>query len=268
MELADCSLADHLRECQRAGLSGIPKEELLGYTFEAAEALDFLHANNVIHRAVKPSNLLLVRDHVKVADFLLSRALGSRPVTAPVLGAPVYMPPEAWLGREVKESDQYSLAVCYAEMRQGRLPFRAFSPLEWMTQHRSTDPDLEGIPDTERPILRRALARDPSARFKSNREFTEDLCRAAGGPSITFHIRSRDDNRASWSGVAFTPQDPPQPLAAPDYTADDNVQFTVYRPGMVVPGRWYDLLAFAHLSERRPDAPDEPDPVEEVRRQA
>ena len=54
-----------------------------------------------------------------------------------------------------------------------------------------------------------------------------------------------------------------QPLAL-----DENVQFTVYRPRAIDPGRWHPLLAFAHLSERRPDEPDAPDPVDEVRRQA
>lgn len=56
---------------------------------------------------------------------------------------------------------------------------------------------------------------------------------------------------------------------AKDIHLDENVQFTVYRPGVVRPARWYPLLAFAHLSERRPDAPeDEPDPIAEVARQA
>jgi hypothetical protein len=60
-----------------------------------------------------------------------------------------------------------------------------------------------------------------------------------------------------------------RPAAERPPYADENVQFTVYRPRTVQPGKWYPLLAFAHLSERSPDAPqDEPDPVQEVRRQA
>lgn len=64
-----------------------------------------------------------------------------------------------------------------------------------------------------------------------------------------------------------TPPIPPEPT--PETLIDKNVQFTVYRPNTVVPQKWYPLVAFAHLSKRRADAPaDEPDPIKEVERQA
>ena len=73
MELADGSLEDRLKECQAAGRSGIPVEELLRYFMEAAEALDFLQQQKLSHRDIKPQNLLHLKGHAKVADFGIAR---------------------------------------------------------------------------------------------------------------------------------------------------------------------------------------------------
>src|SRR5262249_14133666 len=75
-ELADASLLDRFNECVAAGLRGVPREELLGYVRDAAEALDYLSEEHGLqHLDIKPHNLLLVSGHIKVADFGLVKSL-------------------------------------------------------------------------------------------------------------------------------------------------------------------------------------------------
>src|SRR5262249_27749623 len=121
MELADGSLAERFKECKGRGLMGIPVEELLTYFTEAAEALDYLHSRLVSPRDVKPQNLLMLKGHAKVADFGLAREQQATLTAASmVCGTPLYMAPEVWRSQVSLQSDQYSLAATYAEMRLGR----------------------------------------------------------------------------------------------------------------------------------------------------
>ena len=94
MELASGSLRDRLNECKAAGTVGVPALELLQYFREAAEALDYLHLNHVLHCDIKPENILLFGGHAKLADFGLARVLEqSRRVDTSVHGATPALPP-------------------------------------------------------------------------------------------------------------------------------------------------------------------------------
>lgn len=185
MDLADKTLMDRLEECQRDGLPGIPPGELLTYMHEAAEALDFLHSNQVLHRDVKPANILLAKGHARLADFGLARLFmkAGVDVRATMIGTPLYMGPEVWEQKVGPESDQYSLAATYVELRLGRPLFDAQSEDEVKENHLSSAPDLKGVPPAERQVLERALAKRLKERYGSCTQFVKALDVAIQGPA-------------------------------------------------------------------------------------
>jgi WD40 repeat protein len=183
MELADKTLRDRLKECRARGSAGIPPGELLRCVTEAAEALDFLHANKVVHLDVKPPNLLLVAGHVKVGDFGLARAQDVVGVSlSGVSGGTVpYMAPEVFAEhRSGPRADLYSLAVSYAELRLGQLPITAPGSgfLDWMQAHRDAEPALDGMGAAERAVVLKAMAKERARRHCSCGEFADELAAA------------------------------------------------------------------------------------------
>ncbi len=167
MELADRQLQDRFRECRICGLPGIPRDELLAYFADAAEALDVISGKfGLQHLDVKPANLFLVSDHVKVGDYGLVAQLegsdaGNRGLT------PRYVAPEVLHGTPSSCSDQYSLALVYHELLTGDFPYHGRTPQQLMLQHVSTQPNLAGLPPADQPVIAKALAKKPEDRFPS-----------------------------------------------------------------------------------------------------
>ncbi len=167
MELADKSLRDL---AQSYSDNRIPIVELLAYFREAAEGIDFLHREHVLHRDIKPENLLVLNGHMKVADFGLAKFLDDSRMAMTATqqaGSPLYMAPEVWGGKLRAESDQYSLAMSYAELRMGRAPFASTSLMQVMQAHLNERPDIEEVPSAERKVLLRAMNKKPEARFET-----------------------------------------------------------------------------------------------------
>jgi hypothetical protein len=182
MELADKSLHDVFVECQAAGLVGIPRDNLLRYIRDAAEALDHMNEkHNLQHLDIKPRNLFFVSDRIKVADFGLVKDLERQ--TALVGGVtPLYAAPETFEGKVSGHSDQYSLAIVYQEMLTGKRPFEGKNPRQLMVQHMREEPELRALPEAERPVVAQALAKDPANRFPNCLSFVRALYTARLAP--------------------------------------------------------------------------------------
>ncbi|HEY3392838.1 MAG TPA: tubulin-like doman-containing protein [Lacipirellulaceae bacterium] len=178
-ELADMSLDQRRRQCCEEGLSGIPRDELLRYMADTAEALDFLsQRHNLLHLDIKPENLLILGDHIKVADFGLVKELASRTQNSLVSGlTPTYASPEMFDDEPSAQSDQYSLAIVYQQMLVGTLPFPGRTAAQLAKQHTQAEPQLMSLPAEDRPVIARALAKKPTDRFPSCRAFVDALMR-------------------------------------------------------------------------------------------
>ena len=188
MELADRNLWDRFRECRGQGLVGIPREELLRYMEEAAEALDLMNNHyHIQHLDVKPQNLFLVFNHIKVADFGLAKLFEGERGTVTGGVTPVYAAPETFEGHVYRFTDQYSFGIVFQELLTGNRPFNGVNTKQLLMQHLNGQPDLSSLPASDRPLIARALAKKPDERWPS----CTDLVRAlkvsgvGSGPGVT-----------------------------------------------------------------------------------
>jgi serine/threonine protein kinase len=186
-DLAHQNLLQRWHECHDQGGAGIPKDELVPYMRQSAEAIDYLNFQEsaIVHRDIKPENILLTRDRrVKVSDFGLAKVVEgtSAQINAASVGMTLaYAAPEVFHNQVTRATDQYSLAVTYYRLRVGRLPFEeGLGQYQLMQAHVSGSLDFSGVGEAEQAVLRRACAVDPAARFTSCLEFVEALEIAAG----------------------------------------------------------------------------------------
>ncbi|HEX6490887.1 MAG TPA: serine/threonine-protein kinase, partial [Gaiellaceae bacterium] len=158
--------------------------QALEWLEQAAEALDAAHRNGVVHRDVKPANLLLDRSaNVHVADFGIASAAGmdSLTMTGTVLGTAGYLSPEQALGeRATPASDLYALAVVAFELLSGRRPFENESLTAEAAAHvHAPVPSLAEVgaqlPAELDPVFQRALAKDPRHRYPTGAEFVASI---------------------------------------------------------------------------------------------
>jgi eukaryotic-like serine/threonine-protein kinase len=183
MELADRNLWDRFSECQKHGLPGIPRSELLRYMDEAAEALDLMNLHHQIqHLDVKPQNIFLVHQHVKVADFGLAKDLEGAKTDLTGGITPTYAPPETFEGWVSRQSDQYSLAIVFMEMLTGRRPFNGTNTRQLVMQHLTAVPDLAPLSPNDRGPIGRALSKKPEDRFSTCAELV--LALRGDGPAV------------------------------------------------------------------------------------
>jgi serine/threonine-protein kinase len=164
----------------------LPLERAIRITLHILDALDYIHSRGVVHRDMKPENVMVDElDNIKLIDFGIAGSAGSRRLTfakfSPTMGTPDYISPEQVKGqRGDARSDLYALGVMMYEMLSGKVPFSGTNPFLIMNDRllnnpvppREVDPTI--TPQLQE-IIYRALERDPKNRYASARDFARDL---------------------------------------------------------------------------------------------
>lgn len=168
-------------------------EEVLGISIQIANALEVAHSNNIVHRDIKPQNILVTKEGgIKVTDFGIARATTSNTITTDTMGSVHYFSPEQARGGYVDfKSDIYSLGIIMFEMVTGKLPFDGDGVVQLAMKHINEPlPDMKklnkNISNSLEKIILKATTKNPDNRYSSARELNNDLKMALSDESGDF----------------------------------------------------------------------------------
>ncbi|GAA0085434.1 Stk1 family PASTA domain-containing Ser/Thr kinase [Clostridium sp. CTA-7] len=186
-------------------ISGKTLKELINYSgklsyntaikiaLQIAKALDCAHKNNIIHRDIKPQNILVTESgEVKVTDFGIAKSTDSQTITntTSIIGSAHYLSPEQAKGTYIDfRSDIYSFGIVLYEMVTGRLPFEGDSPVTVALKHLQEQPVSpkninSAIPDSLNKLILKAMEKEPIKRYQNSKEIIQDLQKIQENPDV------------------------------------------------------------------------------------
>ncbi len=165
---------------------GLPHDDVLCWLEGIVAGVGYLHEMALVHRDLKPGNIFLEGDTVKVIDYGLSKfiTVSHRSGQTQSVGTLHYMAPEIGSGRYGPEVDVYSLGVMLYEMLTGGVPFDGETPAEILMKHLSAEPELSRLPEPFKPVVGRMLAKRPEERYGSVKEVLADVRRYLSDPAL------------------------------------------------------------------------------------
>lgn len=171
---------------------------------QIAKALDCAHRNNIIHRDIKPQNILVTEaGEVKVTDFGIAKSTDSQTITntTSIIGSAHYLSPEQAKGTYIDfRSDIYSFGIVLYEMLTGRLPFEGDSPVTVALKHLQEEPVSPkninpAIPDSLNKLILKAIQKEPIKRYQNAKEIIQDLQKIQENPDVIIGDNiSKSDN--------------------------------------------------------------------------
>jgi beta-lactam-binding protein with PASTA domain/tRNA A-37 threonylcarbamoyl transferase component Bud32 len=230
MELVDgATLAEMID-----GETRLPEAVAIDFAVQICSGLAYAHRQGLLHRDVKPANVLITRDDVvKISDFGIARAVSTQTMTMTqpnvVMGSVYYLSPEQAQGHELDTtSDLYSLGIVLYQMLTGTLPYTGESPVSIALKHVSgpvpeLDPDETGVSPALAAIVRRLLQKDPRDRFQSAADVGKALREARERPADGApHAAASNGTRAP--GPSMPPPPKPRPSRFPDRPAGSEAE--------------------------------------------
>lgn len=246
-----CDLAGLMEQAGR-----LPFDRALKFTRQLCLAMEAAHEAGVVHRDLKPQNILIDKDdNTYISDFGLAKSLETEATqmtrTGQILGTPRYMSPEqVEAGDTDHRSDLYSLGLIVYEMFTGELPFRGDSAMQLMYQRVAAEPKdpraiVPGLPDYIANVILKCLQKDPAKRYQSAREILTDLDsqqapvippsrRTAGNATISIQL-PRPSRRGTFLGIGGLVLLLGIPLAVP------GIRHRVFHTGTAAPAIQYRM---------------------------
>ncbi|HEX6477961.1 MAG TPA: serine/threonine-protein kinase [Ktedonobacteraceae bacterium] len=235
---------------------------------DVAEALDYAHARGVLHRDVKPANLLQMGSHVLLSDLSVASMIdvNKSHLTAPWAGSPAYMAPEVWALAPGRYSDQYALAITCFYLLAGEYPWQRMGEIhvqDWLHLHRNVMPGplyqfRPDLPPAVSFVLERALKKDPHERYSTVQAFAADLFTASREATQALDKHFVANNRSAANPLYSVPvkvqtheNEWREAVPAGIFTTDITPVSRIIEPNTVPMGLIQDMASARDLESRR-----------------